>query len=320
MKNKKSLMAISALLILIYHLWINITDLEIEIYFRQICVIGVDIFFFISAYNIGKSTISYKDFITNRFKKIYLEFVIFSIIGAIYFNWSLKKILRVIFGFEFIKSGGGSFLWFIPGIMIIYLILPLIKKLDVRFPKIIPFILPTIYMLAVVLISIFSDYNAMFILINRIPVILIGYYFARYDMLDKLNKNKIIYWTLAIISTMIGIMISYFIFKNHFKVMWFKEIFYILYIPLIIGVILIIDKVNKNKLIDCIGSVTLELYGIQMLFGFKIANNIYNLIDKRLISNVLTIITLIILAVALNYLINLKEKLWKKNLNVISKT
>jgi len=41
MKNKKSLMAISALLILIYHLWINITNLRIEIYLRQICVIGV---------------------------------------------------------------------------------------------------------------------------------------------------------------------------------------------------------------------------------------------------------------------------------------
>lgn len=306
-------MVISAILILIYHLWINITNLEIEIYLRQICVIGVDIFFFISAYTIGKSDINYKNFIANRFKKIYLVFFIFSVIGAFYFNWSLKKFFNVIFGFELMKSGGGAFLWFIPGIMLVYLILPLMKKLDIRFPKITPFILFIIYMLVVVIISIFSDYNALFILINRIPIILIGYYFARYDIFNKLNKNKMIYWGLAIISTIGGIIISYFIFKNHFQVTWFKEIFYVLYIPFIIGVILIIDKIRKNKLIDYIGSITLELYGLQMIFGFKIANDIYNYIDKRLISNILTVITLIIMAIVFNYIINLKEKLFKKN-------
>ena len=306
-------MAISALLILIYHLWIHITNLRVEIYLRQICVIGVDIFFFISAYTIGKSNISYKDFLANRFKKIYLEFLVFSIIGAVYFKWSLKKFLNVIFGLELIKRGGGSFLWFIPGIMIVYLILPLIKKLDLKFPKKVPFILLIIYMLAVVLISIFSDYQALFILINRIPVIFIGYYFARYDIFDKLNKNKIVYWTLAIISTTVGIIVSYFIFKNHFKVTWFKEIFYVLCIPLIIGVIFIIDQSKKNKFIDYIGSITLELYGLQMIFGFKIANFIYSYVDKGLISNILTIITLIIMAGVFNYFINLKEKLFKKS-------
>lgn len=313
MKNKKSLMAISAILILIYHLWINITNLRVEIYLRQVFVIGVDIFFFISAYTIGKLNINYKDFITNRFKKIYLEFVIFSIIGAISFKWGLKKFLKVIFGLDLIKSGGGSFLWFVPGIMIVYLTLPLIKKLDVKFPRIIPFILLITYMVVVISISTFSDYKTLFILINRIPIILIGFYFARYDIFDKLNKNKIIYWTLAIISTIVGIFISYFIFKNHFKVTWFKEIFYVLYIPLIIGVILIFDKIKKNKLIDYIGSITLELYGLQMIFGFKIANNIYSYVEKRLISNILTIITLIILAAVFNYFFNLKEKLVKKN-------
>lgn len=312
MKNKKSLMAISAILILIYHLWINITNLRVEIYLRQVFVIGVDIFFFISAYTIGKLNINYKDFITNRFKKIYLIFLVFSIIGAFYFKWSLKKFLKVIFGFELIKSGGGSFLWFIPGIMIVYLTLPLIKKLDIKFSKIVPFILLIIYILVVVLISTFSDYKALFILINRVPIILIGYYFARYDIFDKLNKNKIIYWILAIISTIVGIIISYSIFKNHFIVSWFQEIFYVFYIPLIIGIILIIDKIKKNKLIDYIGSITLELYGLQMLFGFKIANEIYNCVDKRLISNILTISIFIIMAAVFSYFINLIERLLKK--------
>lgn len=313
MKNKKSLMAISAILILIYHLWINITNLSIEIYLRQICVIGVDIFFFLSAYSIGKSKKSYKEFIANRFKNIYLKFVLFCILGAIFFKWSLKKFLATIIGFELIKNGGGSFLWFIPGIMIIYLTLPLVKKLDMKFPKVTPFILLTIYIMTVVLLSTFSNYDEMFILINRIPIILIGYYFARYDVFEKLNKNKIVYSTLATISTIAGISISYFIFNNHLNVIWFKEIFYVLYIPLIIGVILIIDKTGKNKLSDFIGSLTLELYGLQMIFGFKMANGIYNYVGIKLISNLLTIIILIMMAAIFHYLFNLKTKLLEKN-------
>lgn len=318
MKNKKGLMAISAMFILIYHLWINITNLRIEIYLRQICVIGVDIFFFLSAYTIGKSNLNYQNFIVNRFKKIYLEFIVFSVIGAIYFNWNIKKFLHVILGLELIKSGGGSFLWFIPGIMIVYLLLPLIKKIDLKFPKIIPWILVTIYLLAVVLISTFSDYKALFILINRIPVILIGYYFAKYNIFDKLNKNKLIYWIIAITNTIFGIIISYFIFKNHFQVTWFKEIFYVLYIPLIIGIILIIDKFKKNKLIDYLGSITLELYGLQMLFGFKIADIIYSEIGKKLLCNILTIITLVIMASAFKYVLSLKEKFFKKRVYNLS--
>lgn len=301
------------MLILIYHLWINITDLRIEIYLRQICVIGVDIFFFLSAYSIGKSNMGYKDFIKNRFKKIYLEFLLFCIIAAIYFKWNLKKFLTTIFGLDLIKSGEGSFLWFIPGIMIIYLLLPLIKKLDTRFPKIIPCILLIIYIVTVVLLSVFSNYDALFILINRIPVILLGYYFARYDIFEKLNKNRIIYWAFAIIGTIVGIVISYAIFKSHLKVTWFKEVFYVLYIPLILGVILIIEKIGKIGLIEFVGSITLELYGLQMIFGFKIANSIYSCVNNKLLSNILTILILIIISAICNRLIDLKGRISKSN-------
>lgn len=313
MKNKKSLMAISAILILIYHLWINITNLRGEIYLRKLCVIGVDIFFFISAYSIGKSNRSYKDFVTNRFKNIYFEFLVFSIIGAFYLKWSLSKFIGTIIGLELIKSGGGSFLWFVPGIMIVYLTLPLIKKLDIKYPKVTPIILSILYLLVVILLSSFSSYNALFILINRIPIILVGYYFARYDIFDKLNKNKMVYWSLSIICIIIGLLISYYVFINHFRITWFKDIFYVLYIPLIIGIILLVDKIKVNKLINVLGSITLELYGLQMIFGFKIANMVYRYVDHKLISNILTIVILIVMAIVFNYVIKLKDKFSKKN-------
>ena len=52
MKNKKNVMLYAALLILIFHLWVNITErtsnlFQYENFLRLICYIGVDLFFFL---------------------------------------------------------------------------------------------------------------------------------------------------------------------------------------------------------------------------------------------------------------------------------
>ena len=136
MQNKKTIMTFSALFIVIFHMWINVTNSPIEMYLRQICVIGVDLFFFLSAYSIGKrKNIEYKKFIIDRFLKIYLKFIIFACIAAFYLKWDISKFIKVILGIELFNKGGGSFLWFIPGIMLVYLTLPLYKKIDEKYPK-----------------------------------------------------------------------------------------------------------------------------------------------------------------------------------------
>ena len=127
MKNKKVIMSFSALMIIIFHLWINITKPNtniylIETYLRYIGYIGVDIFFFLSAYSLAKNEIDN-----------YLNFIIFGVIAFFFNKWSFLKLLKIIFGIEFLTKGGGSFLWFIPAIMIIYVFLPLYKKLDNKY-------------------------------------------------------------------------------------------------------------------------------------------------------------------------------------------
>ena len=89
MKNKKTIMFFSSILILVFHIWINIFErtsnlYAIEVFIRQICYIGVDIFFFLSSFSISKSEIKdYKKFLLLRFKKIYIVFSIFAIIALI---------------------------------------------------------------------------------------------------------------------------------------------------------------------------------------------------------------------------------------------
>lgn len=310
MQNKKTIMAIASLMILIFHLWINLTNLRIEMFLKHICVIGVDLFFFVSAYSIAeRKTIEYKEFVVNRFNKVYLKFIVFAIIGALYFNWSITKFINVILGAELFTRGGGSFLWFIPGIMLVYLLLPLYKSLDTRYPKIMPFIAIMVYLIESIVVSSYTNYEAIFILTNRIPIILMGYYGAKYDVINYLRKSNLRYYIVAILLTIFGVILSYNTYIRHFNILYFKEIFYILYIPLIIGLILLLDKIKVNKVINIVGSITLELYALQMLFGFKIENQIFKLIAIKFISNILTIIILLIMALVTNKIFNIPQKL-----------
>ena len=178
MKNKKVIMSFSALMIIIFHLWINITKPNtniylIETYLRYIGYIGVDIFFFVSAYSLAKNEIdNYSNFIIKRFRKIYLKFIIFGVIAFFFNKWSFLKLLKIIFGIEFLTKGGGSFLWFIPAIMIIYILLPLYKKLDNKYKIITPIITIITYLILVIILSI-NKKTTLFIFINRIPIILL---------------------------------------------------------------------------------------------------------------------------------------------------
>lgn len=308
MKNKKTIMAFSAILILIFHLWINLTDSTVEMYLRQLCVIGVDLFFFVSAYTITKQEpFVYKNFIKDRFERVYLKFIVLSIIAAFIYKWELLKTLKVILGIEFFIKGGGSFLWFIPAIMIVYLILPLYKKLDYKYPKLVSIITLSLFFIIAISVSKSTSYKSFFILFNRIPIILLGYYFNKYHIIEYLKNSNIKYWSVTITTLIIGIFISYVVYIKHFKVSWFVDCFYILYIPLIISMLLLLEQINVNKLSKVISSITLELYGIQMIFGYKIADIVFKYTTNNLVTNILVILIICGISLFINKIFDLTK-------------
>ena len=304
MKNKKIIMFFSALLILIFHFWINIfertsTFYDIETFIRQICFIGVDIFFFLSSYSISKRNIeNYKEYVIVRFKKVYMPFVIFSLIATIYFKWNLKTFILTISGLNLFINGGGSFLWFVPAIMIVYMLLPLFNKINNKYKGVIIF---SLWLLLTITISLNSSYSHMLIFTNRIPIILIGCYLSKNNIIDKLNKKK--YLLIMSFLLIIGILLLY-NFKD-INIIYIKDLFYLTAIPFTLGLILLLDLIPQNKIINTLGNVTLEMYGIQMIFGYKIATIIFKLFKNSLISNILTIIIIILLSLSINYFINL---------------
>lgn len=312
MKNKKVIMSFSALMIIIFHLWINITKPNtniylIETYLRYIGYIGVDIFFFLSAYSLASNEIdNYLNFIFKRFKKIYLKFIIFGVIAFFFNKWSFLKLLKIIFGIEFLTKGGGSFLWFIPAIMIIYVFLPLYKKLDNKYKIITPIITIITYLILVITLSI-NKKTTLLIFINRIPIILLGYYFSKLKIFEKLQKNNLLYYCIALCLTIFGLFFNYYLYLNHFYLSYFQDIFYVLSIPLIIGVILLLDKIKSNKLFNYLGSITLEVYAIQMIFGYYLTGKLVKIISNSFLTNIISIVIVILIASFFNLIFNQKN-------------
>ena len=312
MKNKKVIMSFSALMIIIFHLWINITKPNtniylIETYLRYIGYIGVDIFFFVSAYSLANNKIdNYSNFIIKRFKKIYLKFIIFGVISFFFNKWSFLKLLKIIFGIEFLTKGGGSFLWFIPAIMIIYVFLPLYKKLDNKYKIITPIITIIIYLILVITLSI-NKKTTLLIFINRIPIILLGYYFSKLKIFEKLQKNNLLYYCVALCLTIFGLLFNYYLYMNHFYLSYFQDIFYVLAIPLILGVILLLDKIKVNKLFNYLGSITLEVYAIQMIFGYSLTGKLVKIISNSFLINIISIVVVILIASFFNLIFNQKN-------------
>lgn len=303
MKNKKTIMAFAALQILIFHLWINISSSEIENFIKQISYIGVDIFFFLSGYSLYRSdTGNYFQFISNRFRNVYNKFILFALVAAWVNKWDMVYALKVIFGIDLIQNGGKAFLWFLPAIMLFYLIVPLYKKFDARNRMVAILTLGVLWLLIALLFTYGITSVPIAIWWNRVPIFFMGYYLAGFHANRKITGHRASYIAGFALIAAADVILAY---RYAYKVKLnqpIEDMFYILVIPLAIGIALLISMIKENKLIRAIGSSSLELYAMQMIFGYTWANQILSKTKSIPITDIATMIILIASAIIVHYL------------------
>ncbi len=303
MKNKKTIMAFAALQILIFHLWINISSSEIENFIKQISYIGVDIFFFLSGYSLYRSdTGGYFQFIGNRFRNVYGKFILFALVAAWVNKWDMVYALKVIFGIDLIQNGGKAFLWFLPAIMLFYLIVPLYKKFDARNRMVAILTLGVLWLIIALLFTYGVTSVPIAIWWNRVPIFFMGYYLAGFHANRKITGHRAACITGFALIAAADVILAY---RYAYKVKLnqpIEDMFYILVIPLAIGIALLISMIKENKLIRAIGSSSLELYAMQMIFGYTWANQILSKTKSIPITDIATMIILIASAIIVHYL------------------
>ena len=163
--NKKFLQFIGTILVLVFHIWATITSSTIESFIIRSSFIGVDLFFFVSAYSLADKKIDLKSFMKNRFLTIYLKFVVLALIAFVYKKWKIQKLLLTLSGIDLFISGGGSFLWFVPAIMIFYFLYPLF--VEWKNPKK-ELIVLSGYTVVCLLITYLTKNRVLFIFLNRL--------------------------------------------------------------------------------------------------------------------------------------------------------
>lgn len=303
MKNKKSIMAFSALQILIFHLWVYVLkNNEIEIFLKQASSIGVDIFFLISAYSLSSRNVDhYGKFLLFRFKAVYVKYILFAIVATIYSSWSIERLVEVVTMQELFERGGGSYLWFLPAIMLFYIVFPLFQRCENKYKIITPLITTAIWIIVAYTITNNTELRQLAIIWNRVPVFIVGYYLFKLNKVTKIFDNKKYKIIAGTLLTIVGAILIYnFAFKAKLQIP-FRDMFYLTVIPASIGLTMLFDCVPENKVINWLGSSTLEIYAVQMTFGYDIANKLIRLTKNMVVYNVIMLVSILTLSVSIHY-------------------
>ena len=303
-------MGFAALLIFVFHFYIPFTDTPAETFFYRSAYIGVDLFFFLSAVSLGKNeTLPFGSFILNRFSRVYAPFAVLAVIAAAYKGWTVKKLAIVLLGIDFLQKGGGAFLWFLPGIMLLYLITPLVVGLKTRFGLKSLAVLIALWAAVVLLLQYVFNRTRIFILLNRIPIYLLGLYFAPFKQYQP-QKLRVPMIVAGLIIG--GALVWHFGTTARLNVP-IKEMYYILAIPYTLSLAALFE-LAAEKFSLCfaplafVGGLTLELYGLQMIFGYDIESF---LVSRSVSGQLAFIITASVLIAASRLLSILRKSIYE---------
>ncbi len=307
LQTKKSIMAVAALLIAVYHLWIPVFPAggmpgQVERFVVATGYIGVDLFFFLSAYALTFSDLrSKRSFIGRRVVRVYPLFLLFCAAALALGQLSPSRFFATALFLDFIKNGGGSFLWFVPALLLLYLAFPFCaaalsghspaKRLAISMSAWVALMAVTAYGLrGIVDVSIF---------LCRVPVILLGVFFAEYEGAWP-AKRRIATGAALFVP---GIALVYqFGYRSKLTVP-FDGMFYVAALPCVLGLLLLLDAAFQDHAwgaVDALGSATLEMYCLQMLAGGALVNALFRLTHAKLLVNALSLAALILCAVALS--------------------
>ncbi|MDO5442008.1 MAG: acyltransferase family protein [Bacillota bacterium] len=254
--------------ILIFHQWITVFSFgttlgQIERFLVTTGYIGVDLFFFVSAYSLSQHPVTnYKEFLVNRSVKLIPLFLIAYI--------------------------AGHFLWFIPALMIVYLLLPLIIKPQTQLkPHSFLIVIIAWLIVTAALLKFIDKDQSTGIFLFRIPIIILGVFAGKFNKQFP-SKVKLLF---GILLSAGGIALTY---KFGYLNKWaapFKDIFYLSTIPLSLGLILLIDCLAELKEIGWakwLGGISLEMYFTQVVLGAQIVRICLNIASNKLAANLLS--------------------------------
>ena len=232
------------------------------------CEYGVDIFLFVSGFGLYCSLsrgIKLRSYICRRLLRIYPEYIItIAVLFLLIQHIPIKNVLFQLVGINLFVYQDLT-LWYVPLIVILYLIYPIIHRLAEK-TQLNIWIMMVLYIIAdLVFIYFFGmQFGLMQIITDRVPVFLLGVWAGRYYKKD----NRPIPFTICLCIFLAGVVAFVSLaFLGHYEHYRFAYLIMAVAASVLISMISVKlgEKNILNKLMSFIGSISYQIYLIHGL-------------------------------------------------------
>lgn len=302
-RHRQAIKGVAAFIILFYSSWELVLNGKagvlpyLEKFVRNNCYVGVDIFLLLGGmglvHSINKNTI--KEYYIHRIKRFLFPVLIIGIIYSFVNKWSFFEFLCNVSGITFFVKDTTIFLWFIPAMMTLNILFPLYYNIYNKFDKkcLVTFISISIWLVIVLLVKNYIR-DDMLLLINRIPVFLIGIMFGQMLIENKdININELLLAILSIVGILFACYEMHLVDDYQHQILVNRPKIFIPALVISISgstlLAIIFDKIPVLiKPFNWIGSFSLELYCCRKILLSYIRRLIFNLIPSILVFNIIS--------------------------------
>lgn len=273
------------------------TPTQAEIYFRNLGFCGVDIFLVLSGVGLYymlmnrpiKNARDYLQYFLRRCQRIYVVLVPSTLFIALVDKWTVREFLGKLLGIYQLGINVYAYLWYIPCILIFYIVFPVLFTQFQHYSKkrigISIFILVWICLSYLLFGHVREDLYA---IINRVPVFVCGMYFGHLSFHNERISGKVIIF--ALLSLAVGICVSYQHTQHVIPEVYpcFGAALNLLIAPqLVVIVAYAIERISKMKwngtfrtfggwiykVFSTLGTISLEFYVVQEWICLKCRNS-----------------------------------------------
>jgi len=324
--SRLPLLGIAVFLIILFHANIPAPDNQfLRILWNIFCNysggVGVSLFFLFSGFGLFISTFKDKNKITpKRIFQFYLKRIVrilpaYFIVAIIYYSFSAKSVDMFFYNLFMISfwSEGVRDFWFVAGILLLYLIFPVLWWFISKFneKQLIPLLILFFVSVAIEFIIFYSSkliYNRLEIFITRIPAFVLGLILGYCYLSKKFNLYLIVIIVSTIISIIFVILFAAHIIDSSNRSLRYLLTFFSVIIIALFSILVIYLPKFLFIPFDFLGKRTLEIYLIHVSWG--------NVWFRKITSNeslniVIYIVLSLIVAEVLFEIANKKSNLWK---------
>lgn len=228
-KYRNELMGLSIILIMICHNTMDFPGFlhNVNSGIKMLCNTGVDLFFLFSGFGCYYSFFKNNNVLTfykKRLIRIFIPFLFVMVIyGLIQVGLHDVALNEFIWTYSLISFYTDNILneWFIAGIVVLYVIFPIIYYLVSKCEKVAYSLIVLIWIVALLIIlGIFHvpSITVFDLLVTRVPAFILGSIFAKNSIEDKCLNSKIA--NIILFIGLISVVINLYAFKNNIPYYW----------------------------------------------------------------------------------------------------